>query len=99
MKEQNAGDDKIMQYKQKLGLLMFLIYVLAYSGFVFISVFNVTLMDIVMVTGLNLAAFYGLGLIVFAIILALIYSYLCNRMERSKPTQDTDEKKNGDKGE
>ncbi len=82
MEMKQDRNEEVIQYKQKLGLLMFLIYVTAYSGFVFISVFNVELMDIVMIFGLNLAVFYGLGIIVFALILAVIYSVLCKRKER-----------------
>ena len=33
-------------------------------------------------TGLNLAVVYGMGLIIFALILALIYNHLCTQKER-----------------
>jgi uncharacterized membrane protein (DUF485 family) len=71
----------VESYKQKLGLFLFIIYSLFYSGFVFISVFNIETMDIIIIFGLNLAVFYGMGLIILALILALIYSKLCNRKE------------------
>jgi uncharacterized membrane protein (DUF485 family) len=83
MDKQDDLKEIVTRYKQRLGLLMFGIYVLAYSGFVFTAVLNVQLMDIVLLAGLNLAVFYGIGLIVFAIVLALVYSLLCNRRERA----------------
>ncbi len=33
------------------------------------------------VAGLNLALFYGIGLIIFAVFLGIIYNYLCSRYE------------------
>ncbi len=80
-------------FKQNLGILLCVIYALAYAGFVVISIYDVSLMDTVMPMGLNLAAFYGLGLIVFALFLAMIYSIACTTKEisvarRSKKTED-----------
>lgn len=73
---------KSESYKQRLGFLMCGLYALAYSGFVFISVWNVEYMDKLMPFGLNLAVFYGMGLIVFALVLAFVYSQLCRTSER-----------------
>lgn len=71
------------QYAQRLGLVMCGLYALAYTVFVVIAVFDVTLMDTRMPFGLNLATFYGFGLIVFALFLAFVYSVLCSRRESS----------------
>jgi uncharacterized membrane protein (DUF485 family) len=73
----------VERYKRRLGFFLFTVYTLAYFGFVVVSVYNVTLMEKTIVFGLNLAVFYGLGLIIFAIILALIYSFSCNAAEKS----------------
>ncbi len=72
-----------VRFKQRLGLLLCGMYAIAYSCFVGIAVYDVTLMDIVMPFGLNLAVFYGLGLIVFALVLALVYSRACTVSERN----------------
>jgi uncharacterized membrane protein (DUF485 family) len=69
------------RFKQWLGLLLCSAYALVYAVFVFISVYDVTLMDTLMPFGLNLAAFYGFGIIVFALLLALLYSRACSRSE------------------
>ncbi|NCC52147.1 MAG: DUF485 domain-containing protein [Spartobacteria bacterium] len=66
-----------IQYKQRLGIVLCVLYALVYAGFVIVSVYDVTLMDTVMPLGLNLAVFYGLGLIVFALVLAMFYSRAC----------------------
>lgn len=76
------GVESVERYKTKLGAILCLVYALVYAGFVVISVYDVTLMDRLMPFGVNLAIFYGLGLIVFALLLALIYSKSCNAAER-----------------
>jgi uncharacterized membrane protein (DUF485 family) len=84
--KKTVNDDEsrdIVDYKKRLGFLMFGIYASAYAVFVILSVYNVTLMDTLMPLGLNLSSFFGLGLIVLALILALVYSTACNIKERS----------------
>jgi uncharacterized membrane protein (DUF485 family) len=61
---------------------MFLLYALVYAGFVIINLVRPGAMEIVLFGGLNLAVVYGFGLIVFALILALIYSRACGRREK-----------------
>lgn len=82
-----SGVERSERFKQRFGIFMCLVYAIAYSGFVFISVFNVELMDTVMPFGLNLAVFYGMGLILFALFLAFIYSQVCNASERRAQSQ------------
>lgn len=59
----------------RLGLWLFGIYLLFYSGFVLISAFATELLEWVPVLGLNLAVIYGFGLIALALVLALIYGW------------------------
>ena len=73
--------DNAASVKAKIGLWMFLIYTIVYAGFILIA----ALVPDVMGTNIgkiNLAVFYGLGLIVFAVILAFIYNFLCARYEK-----------------
>jgi uncharacterized membrane protein (DUF485 family) len=56
---------------------MTVLYSLVYAGFVGLSVFQPTWMGASAVLGLNLAVAYGLGLIVIAIVFALVYNRLC----------------------
>ncbi len=77
-----SGPDPASGYKSRLGVWMFLLYAIVYAGFVAINLKDATLMETIVCCGLNLAIVYGLGLIVFALVLALIYSHLCTRKER-----------------
>jgi uncharacterized membrane protein (DUF485 family) len=60
---------------------MFIFYTLIYSGFVAINVLKPELMERTTFAGLNLAVVYGFGLIVGALILAMIYNSLCAKKE------------------
>jgi uncharacterized membrane protein (DUF485 family) len=66
--------------KAKLGIKFFFIYLFFYAGFVTIGVLNYELLAIE-VWGINLALFYGIGLIVFAVLLGILYNFLCSRYE------------------
>jgi|SRR6056297_3555710 len=67
------------QYNTRLGLILFAIYTLVYSGFVLINALNADVMETIVVAGLNLAIVYGFLLIVFAFVLAMIYGVMCRR--------------------
>jgi uncharacterized membrane protein (DUF485 family) len=74
---EETSDPQVERYNARLGLSLFAVYLLAYGAFVMINAFWPDMMDRVMVSGLNLAVVYGLGLIAAAFILALIYAWLC----------------------
>jgi uncharacterized membrane protein (DUF485 family) len=58
------------------GLWLFAIYVVFYAGFVAIAAFRFDLLSHDAPGGVNLAIAYGLGLIVLAFVLALVYMVL-----------------------
>lgn len=66
-------------YNRRLGLWLFLFYTLFYAAFVGIVVYDYTLMGKPVLAGLNLAIVYGMGLIIAAFVLALVYMMLCRR--------------------
>lgn len=74
------GKDNASGYKTRLGIWMFILYTLIYAGFITINTVKPTLMEVTF-GGLNLAMAYGIGLIVFAFVLALIYNSLCTKAE------------------
>lgn len=86
---QPTGPDAAAGYKSKLGVYMFFVYALIYVGFVAINVIDPNIMETKVFFGLNLAAFYGFGLILLALILALIYDRLCHNREVSSNTPST----------
>ncbi|MBN1998205.1 DUF485 domain-containing protein [candidate division KSB1 bacterium] len=75
------GKDYAIGYKMRVGVIMFVLYALVYAGFVIINVSNPVKMESIVFSGLNLAVVYGFGLIIFALILALIYNGLCTKKE------------------
>jgi len=79
-----SNSDYAVGYKSKLGILMFIIYAVIYAGFVAVNVAKPTLMEKNIIFGLNLAVVYGFGLIIFALILAMIYNHLCTSQERQQ---------------
>ena len=79
MHEFNDPDDRHVPRNARYGLALFFIYVIVYALFVYLSAFRADLMAWQPMGGVNLAVWYGLGLIVFAIVLAVIYMLLCGR--------------------
>lgn len=77
-----SGADPAFSYKRRLGAWMFTLYAIIYAGFVVVNLTSPGLMEKTVVAGLNLAVVYGFGLIVFALILALIYNRACGRREK-----------------
>jgi len=87
----SSGKDYAIAYKMRLGVWMFLLYALVYAGFVIINVMSPVKMEMPVFLGLNLAVVYGFGLIIFALILALIYNSLCTRKELAMNSGKNDE--------
>lgn len=81
-----SGPDHAQAFKSRLGVQMFLIYALIYVGFVAINIISPLTMEKTIFLGLNLAVVYGIGLIVIALILALIYNRACSLREKELNT-------------
>ena len=67
--------------KTKLGVILFLIYLFVYAGFVFIGVMYPSEMGVEVLGGQNLAIIYGMGLIILAVVMGLFYNFFCTRFE------------------
>ncbi len=85
-----SGPDHAATYKRSLGVKMLIVYTLVYAGFVAINVMKPLLMEKIVLFGLNLACVYGIGLIVVALVQALIYDALCRRQEAALSRQTGD---------
>lgn len=70
-------DPLIAGRNARYGMVLFLIYLAFYGGFVALNAFSPTQMETTPALGLNLAILYGFALIVAAMVLALIYAWLC----------------------
>lgn len=75
------GKDHAAAAKSKLGLSMFIVYTFIYAGFIFINVVFPKWMKID-IGSVNLAIVYGFGLIVIALVQAVIYNHICTKSER-----------------
>jgi uncharacterized membrane protein (DUF485 family) len=57
----------------RYGLVLFAVYLILYGGFIALAAFAPGRMKEAVVGGINLAVLYGMGLIVAAFVLALVY--------------------------
>jgi uncharacterized membrane protein (DUF485 family) len=83
MKHGPASDwskDKAANFKTRIGIWMFILYAIIYASFIVVNTFNPKIMgsDI---GGSNLAIIYGMGLIIFALMLAFVYNAICTAAE------------------
>lgn len=75
------GKDNASEWKAKLGVKLFFVYAAFYGGFITINTVKPKLMGVTVFAGLNLAIVYGMGLIILAIVMGLIYNYFCTKKE------------------
>jgi len=101
MAETNSGEiggaepaktDSILSRNARLGLVLFTVYLLLYAGFMTLNVMNPKMMAEPSLFGLNLAILYGFGLIVAALVLALLYMALCKPEIPAAATEKGDAK-------
>ncbi|WP_029911552.1 DUF485 domain-containing protein [Pelobacter seleniigenes] len=75
------GKDNAAAYKTKLGIKMFIVYTLVYATFVILNTTNPKIMEII-VLGQTAAVIWGFGLIVLALVMAVIYNFFCGKAEK-----------------
>ena len=84
---QGATDDgdtpQIAARNARIGMWLFAIYLPLYAAFVLISAFAPDWMATRPLAGINLAIWYGFGLLGGALLLALVYSWLCRARDAS----------------
>ncbi len=75
---EDAGDTPVLAARRaRYGLALFSIYLALYVGFMLLNVFDPAVMETTPIAGLNLAILYGFLLIAAALVLALVYAWLC----------------------
>lgn len=74
-----AHADSHVSPNSRLGLVLFFLYLAAYIGFMGIAAFKYELFGSTPFGGVNLAILYGMGLIIAALLLALLYMVLCKK--------------------
>lgn len=83
-----VGIENASKKKATLGVWFFFLYLFFYAGFVVIGVINYELLALEVVAGLNLALVYGMGLIIFAVLLGILYNYFCSKYEDDLNTKE-----------
>ena len=66
-----------MRRNARTGLILFMVYLALYGGFVLLNAFAPEKMERKVYAGVNLAIVYGFVLIAAAFLLALLYGWLC----------------------
>ena len=64
---------------ERIGFVLFGIYLLLYGGFVGLSAFAPDTMEATPIEGVNLAILYGFALIIAAFVMALLYGVLSGK--------------------
>jgi uncharacterized membrane protein (DUF485 family) len=72
----------------RIGLALFAVYLVFYGTFVLIAAFSPQTMEATPLAGVNLAVWYGFGLIAGALVLALIYGWTCRGDAKSPGSAD-----------
>ena len=72
-------DAAVVAHNTRIGVLLFLVYVLFYAGFMALSAFWPEVMSKPFLLGVNIAVVYGFALIVAALGLALLYMKICRK--------------------
>lgn len=85
------GKDNSIPKKTRLGVILFFVYFVIYFGFVFIGTLYPKVLGMEVISGQNLAIVYGMGLIILAAIMGLIYNYICTKYE-NKMNKEGEEK-------
>ena len=80
-------DVKTSRIKSKIGIWMFAGYTIVYAVFIILNVTNPRMMG-TSAGMLNLAIIYGFGLIILALVMALIYNALCGWVEEKALKQE-----------
>jgi uncharacterized membrane protein (DUF485 family) len=81
---ENVREDEhpeIVAHNTRLGLLLFAVYCVLYGGFMGLSTFAPAVMKSQPFGGVNLAILYGFGLIVAAMLLAVVYLFLAKQAD------------------
>ena len=80
---QEVEDPVQVARRLKIGLWLFGVYCLLYAGFVLLNAFSPQVMETTPFGGVNLAIWYGFALIGGAVLLSLIYAWLCRETSPS----------------
>lgn len=84
---QEVEDEVQVARRSRLGLWLFAVYCAAYGAFMLANAFAPKVMETTF-GGVNLAIWSGFGLIGGALVLALVYAWLCREPPAESPVAD-----------
>jgi len=70
----------VVAQNTRMGVILFIVYVIFYGGFMALSAFSPETMSEPFLGGVNVAVVYGFALIIVPLLLALIYMKLCRKI-------------------
>ena len=70
----------VIAHNTRVGVILFIVYVVFYGGFMALSAFSPQTMSEPFLGGVNVAAVYGFALIIVPLLLAFIYMKLCRKI-------------------
>jgi uncharacterized membrane protein (DUF485 family) len=82
----HTGDQEspaVIARNVRVGLILFAIYLVFYLAFMLLSAFSPQSMARLPLAGVNLAIWYGFALLGGALLMALVYSWLCRARDAS----------------
>ncbi|MEE3369415.1 MAG: DUF485 domain-containing protein [Planctomycetota bacterium] len=74
----------------RLGMGLFVVYLILYGTYVFLNAFSAQTMEATPFAGINLAILFGFGLIITALVLALVYGALCAAGDSTSQEKEAD---------
>lgn len=77
--------EHIVARNTRYGLVLFAVYLALYAGYMALVAFWPQALRWMPWHGINLAVLYGFGLIAAALVLALVYSWLCRARATGEP--------------
>jgi uncharacterized membrane protein (DUF485 family) len=72
-------DAAVVTHNTRMGVILFVVYVLFYGGFMALSAFWPEVMSKPWLSGVNLAVAYGFALMGAALVLAMVYMRVCRK--------------------
>jgi uncharacterized membrane protein (DUF485 family) len=77
-------DAAVVAHNTRMGVVLLVVYVVFYGGFMALSAFRPAAMAETPTGGANLAVLYGFFLIVLALVLALVYMVVCRKSAKGR---------------
>jgi uncharacterized membrane protein (DUF485 family) len=75
-------DETVIAHNTRMGVMLFVVYVIFYGGFMALSAFAPAVMSKPFLGGVSLAIIYGFLLIAAAFVLALVYMRVCRKASK-----------------